>query len=164
LMANPAREPSLRCSLHHGFITTHLTSRLVGLIKRTTDRKSITVAASLVWEFRMNHVVAPSDECPHCRLPLEIVSVKLSLRGPAMVYACTNCAMTRTENPKHQAPRRVLGALFRMIGGWLGQHSSGDAFHELPIGVGARESAHDAHDRLEGPTRTVGIVTQAEDA
>ncbi len=40
-------------------------------------------------------------------------------------------------------PLRVIGARF-------GQHSSSEAFHELAIGVGARESAHDAHDRFEG--------------
>ena len=57
----------------------------------------------------MNQVVEPSDECPHCRLPLEILSVKLGLRGTAMVYACTNCAMARTENLKQQ----VLWASFR---------------------------------------------------
>jgi hypothetical protein len=77
---------------------------------------SITVAASLVWEFRMNQVVKTSDECPHCRLPLEILSVKLSLRGTAMVYVCTNCAMTRTEGPVQKGPRRLSGAL-RMNGG-----------------------------------------------
>jgi hypothetical protein len=53
-------------------------------------------------------------------------------------------------------PLRVIGARF-------GQHSSG-AFHELAIGVGARESAHDAHDRFEGSTGTIEIVGQAEDA
>jgi hypothetical protein len=50
----------------------------------------------------MNQLVEPSDECPHCRLPLEILSVKVGLRGSAMVYACTNCAMARTENLKQQ--------------------------------------------------------------
>ena len=54
-------------------------------------------------------------------------------------------------------PLRVIGARF-------GQHSSSEAFHELAIGVGARESAHDAHDRFEGSTGTIGIVGQAEDA
>jgi hypothetical protein len=64
-------------------------------------------------------VVEPSDECPHCRLPLEILSVKLGLRGTAMVSACTNCAMTRTVNPKQQLPRRILGPL-QMIGAKFG--------------------------------------------
>ena len=77
----------------------------------------------------MNQVLEPSDECPHCRLPLEILRVKVGLRGTAMVYACTNCAMTRTQNPKQPPPRRLLGAL-RMIGAKFGQHSS-TAFHEL---------------------------------
>jgi transposase-like protein len=63
----------------------------------------------------MNQVAEPSDECPHCRLPLEILSVKVGLRGTAMVYACTNCAMTRTDNPKQQTTRRLLRAL-RVIG------------------------------------------------
>jgi hypothetical protein len=111
----------------------------------------------------MNQVLEPSDECPHCRLPLEILSVKVGLRGTAMVYACTNCAMTRTQNPKQPPPLRLLGAL-RMIGAKFGQHSSSEASHELAIGVGAQESAHDAHDRFEGPTGTIGIVAQAEDA
>jgi hypothetical protein len=134
-------------------------------IKRNNDarRKSITIAGSLGWEFRMNQVLEPSDECPHCRLPLEILSVKVGLRGTAMVYACTNCAMTRTQNPKQPPPLRLLGAL-RMIGAKFGQHSSSEASHELAIGVGAQESAHDAHDRFEGPTGTIGIVAQAEDA
>jgi hypothetical protein len=123
--------------------------------------KSITVAGSLVWEFRMNQVL-PSDECPHCRLPLEILSAKVGLRGTAMVYACMNCAMTRTENPK-QARRRLLGAL-RVIGARFGQHSSSEAFHEPAIGVGAQASAHDAPDRFEGPKGTIGIVARAEDA
>jgi hypothetical protein len=120
--------------LHHGFITGVLTSRLVALIKRNNDarRKSITVAGSLGWEFRMNQVLEPSDECPHCRLPLEILSVKVRLSGTAMVYACTNCAMTRTENPKRPPPRRLLGAL-RMIGAKFGQRSSSEASHELAI-------------------------------
>jgi hypothetical protein len=61
----------------------------------------------------MNQVLDPSDECPHCRLPLEILSVKLGLRGTAMVYACMNCAMARTENPKQQ----VLSASFRRAPG-----------------------------------------------
>jgi hypothetical protein len=108
----------------------------------------------------MNQVLEPSDECPHCRLPLEILSVKVGLRGTAMVYACTNCAMTRTQNPKQPPPRRLLGAL-SMIGAKFGQHSSSEASHER---VGAQESAHDAHDRFEGPTGTIGIVAQAEDA
>jgi hypothetical protein len=81
-----------------------------------------------------------------------------------MVYACMNCAMTQTENPKHQAPRRVLGALLWVIRRRLGKHSSSDAFHELAIGVDARPSAHDALDRFGGPTGTIGILTQAEDA
>ena len=61
----------------------------------------------------MNQVLEPSDECPHCCLPLEILSVKLGLRGTAMVYACMNCAMARTENPKQQ----VLSASFRRAPG-----------------------------------------------
>jgi hypothetical protein len=52
----------------------------------------------------MNRVVELPDECPHCRLPFEILSVKVGLRGTAMVYACMNCAMARTENPKQQVP------------------------------------------------------------
>jgi hypothetical protein len=51
-----------------------------------------------------------------------------------------------------------------MIGAKFGWHSSSEAFHELVIGVGAQESAHDAHDRFEGPTGTIAIVAQAEDA
>jgi hypothetical protein len=155
----PAHEPSLPSALlHHGFITGGLKSRLVALIKRNNDarRKSITVAGSLGWEFRMNEVLEPSDECPHCRLPLEILRVKVGLRGTAMVYACTNCAMTRTQNPKQQPPRRLLSAL-SMIGAKFGQHFSSKASHEPAI-VGAQGSAHDAHDRLEGPTGTIGIV------
>ncbi len=67
----------------------------------------------------MNQLVEPSDECPHCRLPLEILSVKVGLRGSAMVYACTNCAMTRTENLKQQVLWPPLGALrmCRRLGG-----------------------------------------------
>ena len=120
--------------LHHGFITGGLKSRLVALTKRNNDarRMSTTVAGSLGWEFRMNQVLEPSDECPHCRLPLEILSVKVGLRGTAMVYACTNCAMTRTQNPKQPPPRRLLGAL-RMIGAKFGQRSSSEASHELAI-------------------------------
>jgi hypothetical protein len=72
----------------------------------------------------MNQVL-PSDECPHCRLPFEILSAKVGLRGTAMVYACVNCAMTRTEIPK-QARRHLLDAL-RMIGARFGQHSSSEA-------------------------------------
>ena len=128
----PAQEPSLPSALlHHGFITGGLTSRLVALIKRNNDarRKSITVAGSLGWEFRMNQVLEPSDECPHCRLPLEILSVKVGLRGTAMVYACTNCAMTQTQNPKKQ----VLSASFRRAPGDRGKVRSAffSAFHEL---------------------------------
>ena len=120
--------------LHHGFITGGLTSRLVALIKRNNDarRMSTTVAGSLGWEFRMNQVLEPSDECPHCRLPLEILSVKVGLRGTAMVYACTNCAMTRTQNPKQPPPRRLLSALI-MIGAKFGRHSSSEVSHELAI-------------------------------
>lgn len=110
----------------------------------------------------MNQVL-PSDECPHCRLPLEILSAKVGLTRTAMVYACMNCAMTRTEIPKQQVRRRLLGAL-RVIGARFGQHSSSEAFHELAIGAGAQASAHDAHDRFEGPKGTIGIVAQAEDA
>src|ERR1700692_2152343 len=116
----PAQEPSLPSALlHHGFITGGLTSRLIALIKRNNDarRKSITVVGSLGWEFRMNQVREPSDECPHCRLPLEILSVKVGLRGTAMVYACMNCAMARTENPKQQ----VLSASFRRAPGDRGK-------------------------------------------
>ena len=51
-----------------------------------------------------------------------------------------------------------------VIGARLGQHSSSEASHELSNRVGAQESAHDAHDRFEGPTGTIGIVAQAEDA
>jgi hypothetical protein len=80
----------------------------------------------------MNQVLDPSDECPHCRLPLEILSVKVGLRGTAMVYACTNCAMTRTQNPKQPPPRRLLGAL-SMIGAKFGRHSSTETSHELAI-------------------------------
>jgi len=148
--------------LHHGFITGGLTSRLVALVKRNNDarRKSTTVAGSLGWEFRMNQVLEPSDECPHCRLPLEILSVKVGLRGTAMVYACTNCAMTRTQTPKRPPPRRLLGAL-RMIGAKFGQRSSSEASHELAI-----EWVHKRarHDRFEGPAGTIGIVARAEDA
>src|SRR4030081_3245983 len=102
---------------------------------------------------RMNQLVEPSDECPHCRLPLEILSVKVGLRGTAMVYACTNCAMTRTERPKQPLTRRLLGAL-RVIRAKFGQHSSSEAFGELAIGVDAR--AHDTHHRSKGPTGTIG--------
>jgi hypothetical protein len=52
----------------------------------------------------------------------------------------------------------------RLIGAKFGQLSSSEAFHELAVGVGPRESAHDTHDRAEGPTGTIGIVAQAEDA
>jgi hypothetical protein len=31
----------------------------------------------------MNQAIEPSDEC-HCRFPLEILSVKIGLRGTAM--------------------------------------------------------------------------------
>jgi hypothetical protein len=111
----------------------------------------------------MNQVLEPADECPHCRLPLEILSVKVGLRGTAMVYACTNCAMTRIERPNQRLPRRLLGAL-RVISAKFGQHSSSEAFRELAVAVDAREIAHGTHDRSEGPTGTIGTVAQAEDA
>jgi hypothetical protein len=80
----------------------------------------------------MNHVVKPSDECPHCRVPLEIVSVKLKMTGTDMVYACTNCAMTRTEcSPSQEILRRFFGAL-RIIAR-LGRQSSNEAVHEPAI-------------------------------
>jgi transposase-like protein len=63
----------------------------------------------------MNQVLERSDECPHCRLPLEILTVKVGLRGTAMVYACTNCAMTQTDNAKEQSSRRLLSALRGMV-------------------------------------------------
>jgi hypothetical protein len=89
-----------------------------------------------------------NDECPHCRLPLEIVSVKLSLRGVAMVHACTNCAITRTEiGPSQQILRHFLGAL-RMIGIRVGRSSS-EAFREAATRGDAGESVRDAHNRLE---------------
>ena len=63
-----------------------------------------------------------------------------------MVYACMNCAMTRTEIPK-QTRRRLSGAL-RVIG----------------LGALRMIGAHDAHDRFEGPKGTIGFVARAEDA
>jgi uncharacterized CHY-type Zn-finger protein len=111
----------------------------------------------------MNQVLEPSDECPHCHLPLEILSVKIGLRGTAMVYACMNCAMARTENPNQQVPRRLLGAL-RVIAAKFGQHSSSEAFHELSSQSGCTRERARVHDRSEGPTGTIGIVAQAEDA
>ena len=159
----PAQEPSLPSALlHHGFITGGLTSRLIALIKRNNDarRKSITVAGSLGWEFRMNQVLEPSDECPHCRLPLEILSVKVGLRGTAMVYACMNCAMARTENPKQQ----VLSASFRRAPGDRGKVRSAFFYCFSRARRGARQSAHETHDRSEGPPGTIGIVARAEDA
>jgi hypothetical protein len=155
----PAQEPSLQRLLHHGFMGTALTSRPVALIRRPL-RYSRRFASR---EFRVNQVLEPADECPHCRLPLEILSVKVGLRGTAMVCACTNCAMMRTERPKQPLPRRLLGAL-RVIRAKFGQHSSSEAFRELAVGVDAREIAHDTHDRSEGPTGTIGTVAQAEDA
>jgi hypothetical protein len=101
----------------------------------------------------MKHVLEPSDECPHCRLPLEILSAKVGPRGTAIVWACMNCAMTRTENPK-QARR----APFRRVGGdraRFGQHPSSEGFQR-------EASAPDAHDPFEGPKRTIGIVAQAK--
>jgi hypothetical protein len=71
----------------------------------------------------MKQVLEPSDECPHCRLPLEILSAKVGLRGTAIVCACMNCAMTRTENPKQRRVGRLLGA-FRVVGARFGQHPS----------------------------------------
>jgi hypothetical protein len=40
-----------------------------------------------------------NDECPYCRLPLEIVSVKIGLTGVTMQSICPNCHMAPPENP-----------------------------------------------------------------
>jgi hypothetical protein len=40
-----------------------------------------------------------NDECPHCRVPLEIVSVKIRLTGVTMQSICPNCHMVLPENP-----------------------------------------------------------------
>ena len=105
---------------------------------------------------RMRQVLEPSDECPHCRLPLEILSAKVGLRGTTIVCACTNCAMTSIEKPKERRVGRLLGAL-RVIGARFRRHPSSEAFER-------EAGAPDAHDRFEGPKGTIGIVAQAKDA
>jgi len=95
---------------------SNIPTSLVASIKRITRRrKSNRRLASR--GFRMNQAIEPSDECPHCRFPLEILSVKIGLRGTAMVYACMNCAMARTENPKQQ----LAWASFRRVAGDRGK-------------------------------------------
>jgi hypothetical protein len=48
-----------------------------------------------------------NDECPHCRVLLEIVSVKIGLAGVTMQSICPNCGMMQPENPdKTSLPTR----------------------------------------------------------
>jgi hypothetical protein len=45
------------------------------------------------------------DECPYCRVPLEIVSVKIGLTGVTMQSICPNCHMVLAENPDKTGPK-----------------------------------------------------------
>jgi hypothetical protein len=38
------------------------------------------------------------DFCPHCRGAVEIVALKFTFRGTAMVVRCSNCAMAFAED------------------------------------------------------------------
>jgi hypothetical protein len=100
----------------------------------------------------MNRVLKHSDECPHCCLPLEILSIKLGLRGTAMVYACMNCAMTRTENPKQQ----VLSASFRRAPGDRGKVRSAFFYCFSRARRGARQSTHETHVAPKDPQEQSG--------
>jgi hypothetical protein len=53
------------------------------------------------------------DECPHCRVLLEIVSVKIGLTGVTMQSICPNCCMVPPEDPGSTGPkmRRKSGAM-----------------------------------------------------
>jgi hypothetical protein len=47
-----------------------------------------------------------NDECPNCRVPLEIVSVKIGLTGVTMQSICPNCHMVLPENPDTRSKTR----------------------------------------------------------
>jgi hypothetical protein len=59
------------------------------------------------------------DHCPHCHVPLEIVSVKIGLARVSMDCICPNCGMVQRHDPGKAEPsppqgRRKRGAgLFR---------------------------------------------------
>ena len=54
-----------------------------------------------------------NDECPHCRVLLEIVSVKIGLARVTMQSICPNCGTVQPENPDKSNPakRRKRGPI-----------------------------------------------------
>jgi hypothetical protein len=58
-----------------------------------------------------------NDECPHCRLPLEIVSVTIGLTGVTMQSICPNCHMVLPENPdKTSSTKRGKPGVMSLLG------------------------------------------------
>jgi uncharacterized membrane protein YdcZ (DUF606 family) len=61
------------------------------------------------------------ESCPHCKMPLEIVSVKFRFGSTVLVSRCPNCAIVTADEPRltkakgrHYAPKlghRVLGLM-----------------------------------------------------
>ncbi len=51
------------------------------------------------------------DECPHCRVPLEIVSVDIGFAHVTMHSICPNCGMVQPENPAGQSKRSKRGPM-----------------------------------------------------
>jgi hypothetical protein len=58
-----------------------------------------------------------SDECPHCRVLLEIVSVKIGLTGVTMQSICPNCHIVLPENPnKTNSKKRGKPGVMSLLG------------------------------------------------
>jgi hypothetical protein len=53
----------------------------------TASQRTVNVSQKLIL------LEDQSDCCPHCRIPLEIVSVKFKLSGGAIICSCPNCAI-----------------------------------------------------------------------
>ena len=49
-----------------------------------------------------------ADFCPHCRSPFEIVIVKFSFNGTAMIVTCPNCAIARVDERRAAITARGL--------------------------------------------------------
>jgi hypothetical protein len=49
-----------------------------------------------------------ADFCPHCRSPFEIVIVKFSFNGTAMIVTCPNCGIARVDERRAAITARGL--------------------------------------------------------
>lgn len=53
------------------------------------------------------------DNCPHCKLPLEIAAVDIGLFGSVALFVCPSCGWTKAET-RDEARRKLASRIFAL--------------------------------------------------